>query len=77
MYAVAIQVLMRPDERLHAQHCNSHVGILTGACTVCRVFGQTVSTAKYLQKFSGPGHIVASSQSVKCAAGLILISILT
>lgn len=71
------QVLQRPDGGLHAQHCNSHVESLTGGCTVCRVFGQTVSAAKYLQKFSGPGHIVASSQFVKCAAGLILLSILT
>ena len=71
------QVLMRSDGGPYAQHCNSHIEILTGRCTVCRVFGQTVSAAKYLQKFSGPGHIVASSQSVKCAAGLILLSILT
>ena len=34
---------------------------------ICRVFGETVSTAKYLQRFSGPGLIVASAETVRYA----------
>ncbi len=37
----------------------------------CRVYGATVTIAKYLQRFSGPGVIVASAETVRYALARI------
>ena len=34
---------------------------------MCRVYGETVTIAKYLQRFSGPGVVVASAETVRYA----------
>lgn len=61
----------------HGQDCHGKdqtlEPVLTGFRFIRRVFGETVSTAKYLQRFSGPGLIVASAETVRYAVAACAI----